>query len=103
MLALEEAGGLLEGAEIDGPGTGVDEAGEGWRADGITEDAVFISFGDGGVAGMEGAWYGFRLQSPDGGGQGAVEGAEQVFRGDAGLEWEAGDLAEGVNACVCAA
>jgi hypothetical protein len=52
------------------------------------------------VAGVKRVWNDFGFKDPNGGRQGAIEGALEIFRGDAGLKDEAGDLCEGVNAGV---
>lgn len=81
----------------------MDIAGKNRGTDGVLEDSVFVGFGDGGVAGMEGASYRSRLNDADGSREGAVEGAEEIFGRDVGLEFKAGDLGQGVNAGVGAA
>jgi hypothetical protein len=52
---------------------------------------------------VEGFWHDFGFKDPDGGRQGAIERALEVFCGDAGQENEAGDLAQGVDASIGAA
>jgi len=67
------------------------------------EDAVFVGFGEGGVAGVEGFGDGFGGEDADAGWERAVEGAEEVFGGDCGFQLEGCDLGEGMDAGVGAA
>jgi len=67
------------------------------------EDAVFVGFGEGGVAGVEGFGDGFGGEDADAGWESTVEGAEKVFGGDRGFQLEGGDLRKGMDAGVGAA
>jgi hypothetical protein len=66
------------------------------------QDAVFVCFSVGAVAGVEIRRAVGEGKDADRGVQSAVEGAVEVFGGDGAGEVEVGYLGEGVNAGVCA-
>ncbi len=109
--ADDVAGGLLEDGEVEGEMAVPDVGGEHGGADGgrefgrgvegaVGEDAVFVGFAAGGVAGVEVFGSVLEGEDADGGWEGAVEGKMEVGGGDGGVEREGGDLGQGVDAGV---
>ena len=108
VFAKEGCRSSVETGEIYGPRVGVDVAREERRADlrhgGLDgENAVFVGFGDGGVAGVESVGDDLCGEDADRSGQGAVERANKVGGRDARLKGKTGDLGESVHAGVGAA
>src|SRR5580698_750222 len=103
VLAFEVAGRALQQIQVHGPGAGVDIASQEGRADAFAEDAILVGFCHCRVARMKGASHGSRFQNANGGGECPIEGELQIFRGNVGGEFEAGYLAEGVDAGIGAA
>ena len=119
--AKDVTGGVVEGVEIEGPGTGPDVGGESGRTDVFFpypkieiwgtriggcfqgKDAVLVGFADSGVAGVERGWDDFGGEDADAGREAAVKGPMQAGRGDGGGESEAGDLGKGVDSGIGAA
>ncbi len=111
--AEDVIGGVVEGGQLQGPGTGPDEGGEGWRAEVFRmwfevrgsrfernfqgwsaegEDAVLVGFGEGGVARVEVWGDDLGGEDADAGREAAVEGTVQIGGGNVGGEGEAGNL-----------
>jgi hypothetical protein len=109
--ADDVAGGLLEDGEVEGDMAVPDVGGEHGGADSgqgvwcgvqgaVGEDAVFVGFSAGGVAGVEVFGGVLEGEDADGGRESAVESEMEVGRGDGGVEREGCDLSEGVDASV---
>src|ERR1700722_4690627 len=108
VLAFKEARARLERIERKRPRAGVDVAGEEGRAEErrricCAQDAVFVSFGDGGMARMKGALDSFGFGDADRWRKCAIDGAEQIAGRDGGAKSEACNLRERVDPGVGAA
>ncbi len=98
----------LQQREIDPPRERIDVARKEWRAELVhagldEEDAILVRLRYGGVSRVKTVRDDARFENPDGGGQGAVERAEQVPFRDSRLQCKAGDLRQGMYAGVRAA
>ncbi len=112
MGAEEVAGGGLHGFQGERPVAIPDIGGKEGGADAFPrlsggegvpaafEDAVFVVFAAGGVAGVKGWGSYFGGQDTNAGGEDAVEGSVKVLGRDGGREGDGGDLGKGVDAGV---
>ena len=109
VLAEDVVGGVVGEGEGEGPGAVPGEGREERGADGLfavfeaREEAVFVGLAESVVAGVEDGRCVLGGKDANAGGQGSVEGAEEVGWGNGRGEGDAGNLSEGVDASVRAA
>lgn len=100
VFADDECSGALHFVEVERPIERIDVAGEPGRTDFSPVDSVLVSFCADAVSGVEVRRCVLGVEDADGGGECAIEGAEQVRRRDERSELEGCDLSAGMDAGV---